>query len=294
MWTLALIVVLAMLGVMAHRPIVRSTHGELPALIEQFADQLPGAGSDEYDAPNDGERALMGAVVEAIQDGRLDEAGLFSAPMGYEVVRYHDDTTGRDLIVLAERRPSDATRSRGWGLFVFSPDSSSTAVVEAPHPVADLSTEDLAVLVFSSADARALLVAGANRDANDDGTADVAHQEDSMFEVVHRSAVQDGGPVVQLHGFDATARSYGDAVLSSGTEVPGERIARIATSLTSEGYEVCVYDGTHCSGLGGTTNVQGSSTDEAGEDFVHIELSGEMRADATSRARIAAIIAKEL
>ena len=283
-----------MLWVMTHPPIVRSTHGKLPTLIERFADQLPGAGSGEYQLPTDDERTLMSAVVTAIQDGRLDDAGLLSEPLGYEVVRYHDDATERDLILLAERRTSDTERSRGWGLFVFSPDSSNTAVVEAPHPVADLSTEDLATRTFLAADARALLIAGANRDAKIDGTADVAHQEDSMFEVIHRLAIEDGGPVVQVHGFDASARSYGDAVLSSGTDVPGERVESLAADLTSAGYEVCVYDGEQCRELGGTTNVQGSSTEESGADFLHVELSGPLRSDATTRARIAAIIAKAL
>ena len=87
-WVLALVAILAMLWVMTRHPIVRSTHGKLPALIESFSDQLPRAGSGEYDAPSDDERTLMSAVVKAIEEGRLDDAGLLSAPLGYEVVRY--------------------------------------------------------------------------------------------------------------------------------------------------------------------------------------------------------------
>lgn len=279
-----------------NRPALRSERGSLPALVERFADDIPGPDSGGYEVPAAGDAAAIAQAMKAIQEGRIEDAADLAAPLGYEVVRFEEVPTGRHLILLAEHRESSNEDSRGWGLFVYSPAAASTALIEVPHPVADLASEDVGVRTFLAADAQALLIAGANREADDGGQADVAHRADSVFEAVHRELLGTVPTVLQVHGFDSAAhtRSFGDAVVSSGTAHLTSVADTLAGDLESAGWTVCRYDGKHCRGLGGTTNVQGDSTRALSAEFLHVELGLEPRRDSVTRARVATAIARVL
>jgi len=147
------------------------------------------------------------------------------------------------------------------------------------------------VAAYRAVDAAGLLVAGARRTANADGSADVAHQPGSAFEAVHTSLTNATTRELQLHGFAAEGHSgAGDAAVSSGTRQASPQAEAAATRLGGAGFHVCLYGRTSCGDLGATGNVQGRSARAAGAAFVHVELAKVVRDD-QARRRLAAELA---
>ena len=264
--------------------------GDLRATVEDLAATMPGRDSGGYDVPTSSERSAMAAAWDAVEAGDLGRAASLVNPLAYDVVRYTDTVTGRTSVVLRERRNADGSWPHAWGLYVRTSGSRSRLVVEAPHPKADVNSESMALDAFRSRNAVALMVAGAHRDANPDGSADVAHRTDSVFEVVHRAALTPSSRVYSAHGFaDATLPGI-EAVVSRGASPSGATV-KVSDAVAAAGFARCLYDGTRCKDLAGTTNVQGQSTRSAGADFVHVEVNRTVRDDPARRRRLAETVA---
>ena len=237
----------------------------------------------------------MASAFRAIRAGRLEEASDLATPLSYTVQRFTDTVTGRSLVVLGERQNEDGSWPHAWGLYVHSPGSRSPLIVEVAHPLDDVDTQIIGVELFRLADASDLFVAGASRNAEADGSSDMTHASGSVFDSIHRSALHTGETVVQPHGFEERKHDdYGDIVVTSGSFPPQPLSLSLAEELRARGYGVCLYDGDHCKALGATTNIQGVSTRAAGAQFLHVELSEDIRLDPAQRDRVAAVIAKLL
>ena len=91
-----------------------------------------------------------------------------------------------------------------------------------PHPGSDRHTEQLGLALFRALPGAALLIAGAHRRAAD-GTADVAHQPDSMFHALATHLADRGADQLQLHGFDDDSLADHDIVISAGAGTPDHR-----------------------------------------------------------------------
>lgn len=270
----------------------RTGHGDLRRLVLDFAAQVPAANSEGYAGPSRDQRATFLLALAAARAGDLDAAADRLRPLGRQLVRYVDAGTGRTAVLLAD---PPGGGGRGWGLYAVVPGSPSAVVVQVPHPVADRHTEEVGVDMFRSADASALLVAGANRDADRDGAADVAHNEDSIFEAVSAALVVRGSRVVQPHGFSETGHpTYGDAVVSAGVAPASSLVRAVADALVAAGFRTCLYDGRTCRSLAATRNVQGRSTRAAGGEFVHLEIADAVRADDGRRRQLAETVAAVL
>ena len=146
-----------------------------------------------------------------------------------------------------------------WGTYAARRHGTGTRdlVIEAPHPIADLNTEDESAAVFVSARAELYLLAGTHRCANPsssgcDGTtdacttgtnnpyreADAAHSTKTPFWAVHAAISAMGtSPFVQLHGNNATCP---DALLAdgSGTYSDAGLTAQLASALEAQGTTV--------------------------------------------------------
>jgi hypothetical protein len=268
------------------RPSVRSTSGSLDRLIADFGERL--SDDSAYREPRGRDAARLARAFRAARAGRLNRAAALAAPIGYRVVRYLDVDSRRRLVLLVERRPI----RRGWGMYVHSPTSGSRLIVEVAHPGSDIKSERVGSAVFRLADAADLLVAGALRYAGDDDSADVAHNDRSVFDAVHRAVLARGSTVLQPHGFDSARRGveYGDIVVSSGA-APTELVRSLARGFETRGFETCLYREGLCEGLGGTTNVQGRSARATRASFVHLELARRLRESRRLRGRISAIVA---
>ena len=273
---------------------VGANSGDLAAYVDSFVASIPEKGSEGYRAPTLAESARLAAAFDAVEDKDLEEAASLAAPLGYDVVPYADTVTGRDYVMLVERRNPDGSWPRGWGMYVFAPEASSDLTVEVAHPIADASTEDVGVEVFRNADAEDLFVAGAHRNANAGGAADVAHEEASVFEAIHEAAVEAETVVFQPHGFsEAKHPGYGEIVVSAGTS-PTSLASDGRDALSVAGFDARLYDGDSYSDLGATTNVQGESARAAGAEFLHVEAVRTLRDDSARRAIFSDTLARFL
>jgi hypothetical protein len=274
-------------------PGVATTSGDLRALVGSFTEKIPRRSSGDYEAPSSLEARRMAQAYHAIRADRLDRAARLARRVGYAVRLYTDTVTRRRLVELAPAR--DRARP-GWGLFLHDRGSRSRLVIEVAHPVADVDTEKVGVELFRRARATDLFVAGAHRRADRDGSADVAHRADSVFQAVHRATVGRGAVVIQPHGFDASRseRGFGDSVLSDGTPNPPPLLLRATDALRGAGYDVCLFTGQDCSRLAAETNVQGQATREAGGVFMHVELARQIRVERADRVRVTTALGRLL
>lgn len=246
-------------------------------------------GSEGYIAPTGEETRTIQLSTQALVGGELGKAADSASTIGYRLARLQG--SGAATLAVVE----DLETPRGWGTFLYRPETTSPVVVEVTHPFADLETEAFGSELFDRVEAKALLLAGAHRFANRDGSADVAHSRASIFQTVHETLIEPNTIVIQPHGFEDTARSqtFGDIVVSSGTATPGAIPTAISHALKQAGFDVCLYRGGSCSALAGTTNVQKNSM-PANAIFVHVELALHLRQDPTLRTRVIDAIAAAL
>jgi hypothetical protein len=265
---------------------------DLEAYVLNFVSRIPRKGSEGYQVPLPEQAATMAAAYRAVVAGNVRKARRLLDPLQYDVARYVDTGTGRPFIVMFEIQNNDGSWPHAWGLYIRAPKATSHLTVEVAHPLADRNTEPVGVATFRDADASNLFVAGAHRYANQDGSADVTRNVNSVFEAVHRTALLQGAAVFQPHGFSANQHpNDGQVVVSSGVAPPQELAVHVANDMEAQGFAACLYDAVHCTDLGGTDNVQGMSAREAGATFLHVEMSAEIRDDVTLRNELAGLIA---
>ncbi len=235
--------------------------------LQEVVASGPGPGDPMAD-PSRADRGKIARAISEFAEGRSPRA-----PQGFDIAETAD---GRVTILVERARDG---RRRGLGAYLVRP-SGADLVIQVPHPRTDLRTLELGVELFMATDARALLVAGADRAAGG-GAGDVAHRRDTVFTAVSGRLLRQANRVIQVHGFDGAARSldYGDAVVSSTASHPDELTLAVAAELRRTGAAVCVYDGRRCGALAGTENVQARGARERDVPFVHVELSAPLRAD---------------
>jgi hypothetical protein len=236
------------------------------------------------------------------------EAAAKSAPeVGYEVVRFTDRDTKREYLVLREDVGAVKT-IRGWGSYILNPSSKTDAVVEVPHPKADLHTPEVGAVVFAACEARGFLLAGTHREK-----ADVPDLVDSVFHQVHTAWVGPAAQVTawQIHGFASAKHAFprGAKVVAStgGGELVPE-VAQLDAALEDRGFPSYVFNelppdatankqlnegvpGATFSSLAASKNEQGRHSRSLGGSFVHVELAEGVRSDADSRAAAGEVIA---
>jgi hypothetical protein len=226
-----------------------------------------------YEPPGRDERRDVSDGVLALADGEPDRARRLVEPHGYRL----SAADGVDLVV-----PEQVPDRRGWGLYAVRSAGRDVAV-EVPHPRADLRTEHLGAALAEAVSARHLLVAGARRD-RDGGRADVAHERESLFAVVHEQLAARGVPAVQVHGYAADSSPGNDVVVSPGAAELSPLVREVADRLDDAGLRTCRVWREHCGQLEGRRNVQGAASELAGTPFLHLEVSSGVREDRRRRA----------
>ena len=310
-------------------------------LIDEVTDFVESAPSGQrYVLPTAAERARFQCGFQYAAARQLANAARLLKPLQYDVKQLGDASTpaGKRFVLLEERTsrgPDGVERyRRAWGLYVITAKTSVPVLaVEVPHPCrstarcnavgGDRRTHTMAVTTFERAGAKYLFVAGTDRGATAVGcpqrpcSADVAHEDASMFEAVHETALTPrlslpaAARVYQPHGFVTTSHppSCQEVVVSAGIAQdasPGIETTRLARRLAAAlsadasdvyGGKVLLYgrdvapprrrDGlVDCSpqddptgGLGATTNVQGrfAARLTPARDFVSVEASEHVR-----------------
>ena len=119
--------------------------------------------------------------------GDVRAAARQAEKLDYEVVEFQDEQTKKPYFVLRENLAVVET-IRGWGSYIINPHSNVDALVEVPHPFADMHTPEIGGRVFVECEAKGYLLAGAHR-----AKADVPDLVDSVFHQVHTAWI---GPAV--------------------------------------------------------------------------------------------------
>jgi hypothetical protein len=253
---------------------VRTLRGNFSNQIADLEKHMPKADSEEFVLPTETEMAVFASLMTFIEAGDSLKAAQIASRQGYELVRYTDqgDNHAQSLL-LRELKPIQ----RGWGLYAVRMNPSNNIIIEAPHPVFDRGTPDIALALYRALDAKALLIAGAHRGANLDGSADVARNPTSIFHTLHLVLTySENSIVLQIHGFSADKHpGYPQIVLNSNHGSSSAELNRLADAFSAEGLLVgkCVAD--RWKDLCGRTNVQLSSMEQG--VFVHVELADSVR-----------------
>ena len=260
--------------------------GDLSNQVARLETNAARAGSQGFLVPDEQALADFASLAEDLLAGRLVQAGELAAQYDYELVRYADrGAQGAVFYVLREQKPF----RRAWGLYIFRMDQPADAqnvIIEAPHVLADEGTPAVALLLFRGLEGRALLIAGAHRAANQDGSADVAHNPDTIFQVIHNALAAPNPAlapalVVQVHGF-ASERHPGYPMVVLGGNPPDHPdlplwLESLEQALSAQMLTTGICDGSNWEDLCGETNVQAGSLSVG--MFVHLELSEAARAN---------------
>ena len=245
---------------------------------------MPLAESDGFVIPKQAEQEAFSKIVTSLEAGDLVYSAELVKKNDYILIRYLDISDEQQAsYLLREELPI----SRGWGLYVFREEVVNNIIVEAPHPLSDKQSDLIALDIYRDLNARALLIAGTHRYANQDDVADVAHAPDSIFQSIHETLVQktpiytDVPVVLQIHGFAAKKHpGYPNIVLGFGRATSRAEISfarELDKALAAQGIETGLCRGNSWQDLCGTKNVQGSGKNDA--LFIHIELDETVRDD---------------
>ncbi|MCA9177360.1 MAG: VCBS repeat-containing protein, partial [Planctomycetales bacterium] len=289
--------------------------GDFVAEVERLKGLAFGSGSDKYQVPNSVQLTAFRDGANALLAGDLTAAATQTWDLGYQLVRFTDTTVNQQYLGLRERLVG-GEQQQGWGSYFVFPGATDNALVEVPHPIADLRSWEVGAIAFRDSNARGFLLSGAHRDANGADTADVAHLADSVFQQVHQSWNDVNGATTtwQVHGFGIGNHAFPagtDAVISNGTGGVSGEVVTLDQRLEGLGLETYAYntlaashplnqlpndtlDGTTFASLGATTNVQRQHASTLNATFVHIELERNIRDDATKRQQVGAAIATEI
>ena len=239
--------------------------------------------------------------------GDVKVAARKAAELGYEVIKFTDVDTKHEYYVL--REDLDAVKTlRGWGSYIFNPQSKVDAIVEVPHPFADVHTPEIGGQIFAECEARGFLLAGTHRDK-----ADVPDLVDSIFHQVHTAWI---GPLAQvtawqIHGFAGQKHPFPNGtqvVASNGEGAIAPEIAALDTAMDERGMPSYVFNqlpadndenkqvngdvpGVAFRSLAAAKNEQGRLSRSLGGSFVHIELEVNVRANEASRKQASSAIA---
>jgi hypothetical protein len=168
---------------------------------------------------------------------------------------------------------NDGYVDRGFGTFIVANSRESEVSHQAPHPIADSTTEAQAIEVFKATESRTFLMAGTHRLASSTvstcqgaySISDPAHNVDNMFFATNQQldtfyGVSDW-TAIQWHGMAAATCPTVNVFLSHGIDVaPGatDKIAVLRDALLAENpsWSVGVPGSGVCTLLG-STNTEG-------------------------------------
>src|SRR6266699_3940703 len=244
----------------------------------RFIGLIPG----NYTEPSSSDYSTMSTIFGLIDKGvsQSDAGSILSASnvatqLNYQLIPLNDSATGNKYYVLME----NTTVNRGWGSYLFAAEtgpSTTPVIIEAPHPVTDFNSQQIAYTIFTGAypDVSALLVSGVERTFDPNGQTDMAHRTQSIFETAHEAFTKFGSVVIQIHGFDAAFHPTEPlVVLSDGDGGINGALQAIASNLEAANLSVGIFDGFTHERLGAQKNIQGRYARAFGAGFVHSEIS---------------------
>jgi hypothetical protein len=251
--------------------------GDIVQYVKVIRSWIPGQGSEAFVIPSDQDIAAFQEIFLNVKENNFKNIQSVLTPFNYSFFKFYDQASTETLYVIVENTPPQ----RGWGTFIYYPNSLKNIMVEVPHPIWDINTWEMGINTFMTINAKWFIMAGTHRYANSDGSSDMAHVTQSIFHTAHTTIAS--YRAVQIHGFSKTNNpGYPDVVMSNGTRYPPNEIYNLQTNYRSEGFSVGVYSASTSSALGNlgaTTNKQGQWSVSHGKLFYHIEHDNPLRTE---------------
>lgn len=290
---------------------LKSESGRIEDFIARLAstDYLLGEPNEDprpYIEPGPALHAIR-HIAQQIAAGDFAVAARQADKVDCEVVEFTDLVTD-DVYYALRENVSRLRQTRGWGSYIYKPSGRIDALVEVPHPIADVNTRSIGAKVFAASDAKGFLLAGTHR-----AKADVPDLVDSAFHQVHVAWVGPFAQVAawQIHGFSLAKHEFprGASVIVStgdGTVVP--ELTHLDAMLENQGVTSYVFNdlspesrankrlnggfpGVTFTSLAATENEQGRHSRRLGGKFVHVELESSLRLERTNRELVSSVIA---
>ena len=244
-----------------------------------------------YEPPTVQELARAEALFERTLSRRADVGALTVewAGLGFELRRVGERSDAAAIVLMEA-----AGRKTGRGFYVFRDAPAPGLAIQAPHSPSDLSTGEIALLLYRETRAAAAAWSTVHR-----READLAHLTASHFHSFSLAFARafPAGRLVQIHGFDAENPASGrdpamGMVVSSGTRQPGPLVRSSCGCLERSFPSLVRLYPEQVGELGGTTNTQARALSSIGyQGFFHLEMSrsfrGRIREDAASLATLA-------
>ncbi len=288
-----------------------STSTTLETLIGCIRGNMPASGSNGYIVPTAQERADWRTAARQMLAGSCDFPLPASLNNNFTVRTFVDAGNNRNYCVMMETADSNNNGyvDRGWGTFIVYRNALRELSHQAPHPIADSSTETQAITLFKETSARSYLLAGTHRDANSTLSScitgrpesDATHNTATVFQATNEELVAFYADrqwnAIQWHGMAANTCLNSEVYLSHGFSVvppAGSKILQLKDELLRLHplWKATVPGSNSCT-LNATTNVQGRLLNgvdaasvcnlEAGnykDVFIHIEQDPNFRSPA--------------
>jgi len=262
---------------------VRTDH--LYSLITDIRNAMPGNGSNGYIVPTIAQQDSFALIIDEILAANYSLADSLARYQDYRLYEWYDTGSSNHLyyVLMEHGADNQGDVDLGWGTYIFDPTGYQEVIIEVPHPLWDSNTWKVGFKGYQNTNTRYFLMAGAHRYANGNNPApaDVAHNTQNMFHVVHKKVSPFSTHSLQVHGFNKNNPNYAgypDVVISNGSSNPTQILDSLSNAITPFGYSVGIFNGTNYVYLGATTNTQGQWSRSQGYSFAHMELEYFIRA----------------
>src|SRR5262245_60732303 len=251
-----------------------STATTLDALANCIKNQIPGNGSGEWVAATTTEQTAWRSAVSQMLNGACNFTLPAAIATAAQIRTFTDTSTGKSYCLLMEvlDANNNGKVDRGWGAFMVNPAATLEISHQAPHPLADLTTENQSIGVFGGTDSRSWMMAGAHRTASTGsnacqssyGTSDAAHNINNMFHATNLELMTFYGAndwqAIQWHGMAADTCDPANAFLSHGRTVnpaAGDKNLALKNSMLASHPTWSIETPVSSCSLNATDNVQG-------------------------------------
>jgi len=273
-----LTLVLAALLISAHSAsaatLTCSSATTLDALANCIKNQIPANGSGEWVAATTTEQTAWRSAVGQMLSGACNFALPAAIATAAQIRTFTDTSTGKSYCLLMEvlDANNNGKVDRGWGAFMVNANATLEINHSAPHPLADLTTENQSIGVFGGTNSRSWMMAGAHRTAasgssscqSSYGASDAAHNINNMF---HAATIElmafygsSNWQQIQWHGMAADTCDPANAFLSHGRTVnpsPGDKNVELKNNMTSKHPTWVLETPVSSCSLNATDNTQG-------------------------------------
>lgn len=285
-----------------------STATTLDALATCIKNQIPGNGSGEWVAAMTTEQSAWRSAVSQMLNGACNFALPAAIATAAQIRTFTDTSSGKSYCLLMEvlDANNNGKVDRGWGAFMVNPNATLEISHHAPHPLADLNTENESIGVFGGTNSRSWMMAGAHRLAGSGsnscqssyGASDAAHAINNMFHATNVELLAFYGnnlQTIQWHGMASDTCST-NAFLSHGRDInpsAGDKNLELRNSMLAAHPTWDIETPDSSCTLNATDNVQGRLINGVPEasvcgtaassyngHFLHIEQDPNMRSAA--------------